>query len=113
MQRFIGVSTLAALVLTAGLTTAAEHKLPKGFTSFQPDEGTGEVLISQRKDAKSARDALNGALDALAPYFDGRPRVIGAVGSDDDTQVEATFLAFRSDAAYSGLAVVHVGAHDA
>ena len=116
MQRFpgkIGVPTLAALVLTAGLTAAAERNPPKGFTAFQPDRGTGEVLIQQRKDVKSARGALDGALDALATYFDGRPRVLGAMADDNDTEAQAAFVASRDHKVVSGMIVVHAGARDA
>lgn len=107
-----GVSTLAALCLTASLTAAAENNLPKGFTSFRPDDGTGEVLIRQRKDEKSARAALDGALDALATYFDGRPRVLGAVADANDSEVQASFVASRGHKVVSGMVVVHAGARD-
>ena len=111
MLRFCGA--LAALVLTTGLTTAGETKPPKDFTAFRPDNGTGEVLIQQRKGATSARAAFDGALDALTTYFDGRPRVLGAMTDDNDTEIQAAFVAARGKTVYSGLAVVHVGAGDA
>jgi len=116
MQRYtgkLGVTALATLALTAGLTAAAENNLPKGFTAYQPDNGTGEVLIQQRKDAKSARAALSDALDGLATYFDARPRVLGAVADAGDTEVQAAFIASRAHKVVSGMIVVHAGARDA
>lgn len=116
MQRFlgkIGATTLASLILTAGLAAAADNKLPKDFTSFRPDHGAGEVLIRQSQDVTSARAALDGALDALASYFDGRPRILGALDNDNDTEVQATFIASRAHIVVCGAIVVHVGARDA
>ncbi len=103
------LSTLTALILTAGPAAADDAKLPKDFTAFRPDNGTGEVLIRQSKDARSARAAL----DALSTYFDGRPRVLGAMTDDNDTEVQAGFADSRGRTIYSGLIVVHAGAGDA
>jgi hypothetical protein len=116
MQRFtgtFGVSTLAAFLLTAGFAGAAENNPPKDFKAFHPDNGTGEVLIQERQDATSARQALNGALDSLTTYFDARPRVLGATTDDGDTEIQASFVASRAHEVVSGLVVVHAGAHDA
>ena len=56
---------------------------------------------------------MDGALDALTTYFDGRPHVLGAMTDDNDTEIQAAFVAARGKTVYSGLAVVHVGAGDA
>ncbi|HVS36974.1 MAG TPA: hypothetical protein VMS17_15545 [Gemmataceae bacterium] len=116
MMQFLGklsASALAALVLTAGVAGAADVKPPKDFTAIHADNGTGEVLIEQRKGETSARAAFDGALNGLATYFDGRPRVLGAMADDDDTEVQASFVASRGQTVYSGLVVVQVGAADA
>ena len=116
MRRFsalCGLLTVPCLVLAAGLAAAGDAKLPADFTAFQPDDGKGEVLIRQSKDAGSAKELLTNSFDALSSYFDKGPKALGAVGDDGDVEAQSTFVAARGDIAYTGLAVVHVGARDA
>jgi hypothetical protein len=106
-------SAVCAALLCGGFAAAAERSLPRGYTAVRPDSGTGEVLIAQVKDARSARDLLAKAMDDLSEYFDGRPEVLGAVGDDADKAVQATFKARRGGKAVEGLALVSVGPRDA
>jgi hypothetical protein len=110
------VPAAACAALLAGCSAAAsgaEKAPPKGYAVVRPDRGAGEVLIATVKDAASSRAVLAGALKDLTAYFDDGPKVLGAVGSENDVKAEATFAAKRGDTVVEGMIVVHVGDRDA
>lgn len=97
--------------------TAAERvndpEPPEGFQSFRPEQGSGEVLVGLFKGAGSAKEALARSLDALAGYFDGRPRVLAGLGDRDDQELQAVIEATRKGKSFRGLVLVHVGPREA
>jgi hypothetical protein len=86
---------------------------PEGFQSLRPEQGSGEVLVGVFKGAGSAKEVLARSLDALAGYFDGRPRVLAGLGDRDDQEVQAVIEATRKGKSFRGLVIVHVGPREA
>lgn len=77
--------------LGARMRQTAARALPAGFEAVRPEAGSGEAILAKRPGARSAKALLAEALDGLAGYLGGRPRVLGAVSDGRDGAVEARF----------------------
>ena len=84
------------------VTTSSHRNLPYGFTSIPAASGQGEVLYGGMT-GTSASGALWGALTALAPYFDQKPNVLGAMVSANDDEVQALLDGTRDGQAVRGM----------
>ncbi len=78
------------------------------FKAIKPDLGRGAVLLGKYANVASAKAGLHKALEELAKYFDGRPKVLSAMGSKDGKELHATFAASKGKDKFLGLALVGV-----
>jgi hypothetical protein len=84
------------------------RRLPAGFRQLSSGGGSGDVLLRKEPGAGSARKMLVRSLDALGTYFDGRPRVVGAVGDRDDRAAQALIQGRKGGQPIRGLAIVEI-----
>ena len=87
---------------TPNSTIASNRTLPSAFRGIPPSSGSGEVLYGGMT-GTSASGALWGALNALAPYFDAKPNVLGAAMTTDDSQIQALLDGTRDGHAIRGI----------
>jgi hypothetical protein len=103
--------TLRQAAAAAPGPTPGPRALPSGYQLVNHQIGSGQIIVAAFPQAQSARRLGRQAFDALARYFDARPRPGGGLADQEDQRVEMMFEISHGGAAVTGvmLSRVHGG----
>jgi hypothetical protein len=93
--------------------TGAPRSLPADFHELDHSAGNGHALFARYGAASSARRLAVDGLRRLGAYFDGAPRLTGAIGDVQDREIQVLFSTGFGGQAVRGLLVAVVSSRGA